>query len=64
MWSDILVRRRAKWCQGRVGQECPTHTVSALPSALHVKFRYGTFYNCPVERKGISVTGGACCMLA
>jgi len=31
---------------------------------LHVNFRYGTFYNCPVERKGISVTGGACHLLA
>jgi hypothetical protein len=32
--------------------------------ALHVKYRYGNFYNCPVEEKGISVTGEACCMLA
>ena len=24
---------------------------------LHVKYRYGNFYNCPVRRKGISVAG-------
>ena len=31
---------------------------------LHLKYRYGNFYNCPVKEKGISVTGEACCMLA
>src|SRR5579864_8040007 len=28
-------------------------------SPLHVKYRYGNFYNCPVEEKGISVRVGA-----
>lgn len=32
-------------------------TTAGVFPRLHVKYRYGNFYNCPVRRKGISVTG-------
>src|ERR1700690_3666347 len=35
---------------------------SQIPASplLHVNYRYGTFYNCPVKEEGISVAGGRC----
>ncbi len=43
---------------GVIIAQWPTFDVQlSRPSPLHVKYRYGNFYNCPVRRKGISVTG-------
>src|SRR5581483_1381411 len=35
----------------------------SVRQALHPEYRYGNFYNCPVEEKGISVRGGASLLL-
>ena len=36
--------------------QLPSHSFGP---ALQVKYRYGNFYNCPLEEKGISVRVGA-----